>query len=328
MLCQANELSGLSEWITTTYKALSAERLHKHLMIFFALPRILDTDDSFSNFSEYLDYLASANPHTLRDKVVNDFCDKLGDTPETLLSDADTFLRRINAVYSPKYVERGMTFDSAPYADAFTLLNHPEALQQTVLEHLRYMWHTHLQPEWERTLPLLQESVSAFSVMDYHGMNGYEAARTITGRDVPDFWSKLNSVEEVIFAPSAHLGPYVSLMIRNTRGIVFFGARIPRGATIKSSSLGRSELLVRLNALTDDTRLMILELLTMHEELCAQDIMTMLNLSQSSASRHLRQLTATGYLNERRRDVAKCYTLNMERIEDTLHALKYFLRKR
>jgi DNA-binding transcriptional ArsR family regulator len=50
-------------------------------------------------------------------------------------------------------------------------------------------------------------------------------------------------------------------------------------------------------------------------------------LSQSSASRHLRQLTASGFLSERRRDVAKCYSLNKERIDDTMHALKDFLRK-
>ena len=90
-------------------------------------------------------------------------------------------------------------------------------------------------------------------------------------------------------------------------------------------SLGRSELLVRLNALADDTRLHILELLTREEELCAKDIMQTLNLSQSAASRHLRQLTATGFLNERRQETAKCYNLSAERIDDTLDALARFL---
>jgi hypothetical protein len=52
----------------------------------------------------------------------------------------------------------------------------------------------------------------------------------------------------------------------------------------------------------------------------------MLELSQSAASRHLRQLTATGYLVERRSQVAKCYSLNPARVDDTLRALKRFLR--
>ena len=84
-------------------------------------------------------------------------------------------------------------------------------------------------------------------------------------------------------------------------------------------------MLVRLNALADDTRLSILEMLVAEEELCAQDFINRLDLSQSSASRHLRQLTASGFLNERRRDVAKCYSLNSERIEDTMKALKRLL---
>jgi len=92
-----------------------------------------------------------------------------------------------------------------------------------------------------------------------------------------------------------------------------------------SSALSRSELLVRINGLADDTRLRILQLLVQEGELCAQDIITRLGVSQSSMSRHLSQLRATGYLTERRREVSKCYSLNTERIDDTLRALSHFL---
>jgi ArsR family transcriptional regulator len=94
-----------------------------------------------------------------------------------------------------------------------------------------------------------------------------------------------------------------------------------------SSALSRSDLLVRLSALTDDTRLRMLALLSQHDELCAQDIMVQLDLSQSAASRHLRQLSATGYITERRRDAAKCYSLNRERVDDTFRALDQFLAR-
>ncbi|MBC8099775.1 MAG: helix-turn-helix transcriptional regulator, partial [Armatimonadetes bacterium] len=53
-----------------------------------------------------------------------------------------------------------------------------------------------------------------------------------------------------------------------------------------------------------------------------------LDLSQSATSRNLRQLTATGYLIERRRETAKCYSLNRERIDDTMRALTWFFRTR
>ena len=106
---------------------------------------------------------------------------------------------------------------------------------------------------------------------------------------------------------------------------LFFGARQPQGIPGFSPDLSRSELLVRLNALADDTRLRILALFKEEEELCSPEIIERLALSQSAASRHLKQLSATGYLVERRREGAKCYCLNTDRIEDTLHALSQFM---
>jgi DNA-binding transcriptional ArsR family regulator len=107
---------------------------------------------------------------------------------------------------------------------------------------------------------------------------------------------------------------------------LLFGARLPLGSSVNAPDLSRSELLVRLSALADDTRLQILQLLKDEGELCSQDVQQMLALSQSAGSRHLKQLTATGYLTERRLEGSKCYSLNNERIEDTLQALSYFLK--
>ena len=53
--------------------------------------------------------------------------------------------------------------------------------------------------------------------------------------------------------------------------------------------------------------------------------MARLDVSQSAASRHLRQLSATGYLTERRRAGEKCYSLNRGRVSNTFHALDQFL---
>ena len=163
-------------------------------------------------------------------------------------------------------------------------------------------------------------------------MSAFDAIETVTGRNMrgKDFFEdKLEKADKLIFMPSAHLGPYISWGETADEGtmLFFFGARPPKNAKMKSTALSRSELLVRLNALADETRLKMLEMLTESEELCAQDFITGLDLSQSSASRHLRQLTASGYLTERRRDVAKCYSINPDRIDDTIHALKTFLNK-
>jgi DNA-binding transcriptional ArsR family regulator len=176
--------------------------------------------------------------------------------------------------------------------------------------------------------PMVQESVSAFQQFDLSGLSALEAARTVTGQDLSEKWEQaVAEARRVVFVPSAHIGPYVGKFKGERTLWMLFGARLPAGAQGGSSALSRSDLLVRLGALTDDTRLLILGLLSQHEELCAQDIIARLDLSQSAASRHLRQLSATGYLTERRRDGAKCYSLNRDRVDDTFRALGHFLTK-
>jgi ArsR family transcriptional regulator len=89
--------------------------------------------------------------------------------------------------------------------------------------------------------------------------------------------------------------------------------------------LSRAEIVVRLSALADDNRLRILQLVSEQGELAFQEIMARLTLSQSAASRHLKQLSATGYLSERRCNGAKCYHLDPKRIEGTIQAVSSFL---
>ncbi|MBA2284108.1 MAG: metalloregulator ArsR/SmtB family transcription factor [Ktedonobacteraceae bacterium] len=64
--------------------------------------------------------------------------------------------------------------------------------------------------------------------------------------------------------------------------------------------MGRGELRARLAALADETRLRIVDLLVQQDEMHAQDIIAALDLSQSSVSRHLKQLVSMKYLYERR----------------------------
>jgi ArsR family transcriptional regulator len=79
-----------------------------------------------------------------------------------------------------------------------------------------------------------------------------------------------------------------------------------------------------LAALSDDNRLRILGLIRERGELCAQEIIDLLGLTQSTCSRHLRQLTASGYLHERRQEIGKCYSLNLERFADTARAIESY----
>jgi DNA-binding transcriptional ArsR family regulator len=217
-------------------------------------------------------------------------------------------------------------FDPAIETEAYTLFIDPPRMQDVIVTHLRTMWEQVLAAEWERVLPMLQESVNAFSQLDLAGLTGLEAARQILGQDRDgDCPGLIADARQIIFAPSAHLGPYIGKFREGETLWILFGARLPDGVQARSSALSRSDLLVRLGAVTDDTRLRILELLSQQGEQCAQDIIMRLDLTQSAVSRHLRQLSATGYVAERRRDGAKCYSLKRERIGDTFRAFERFL---
>jgi ArsR family transcriptional regulator len=243
-------------------------------------------------------------------------------TTEKLMSDRAAFID-----FAPAATE--IEADAELWSEAFDLLHAPTQLVARLRDHVRYIWEQFLAEEWERALPALRESVEAFSRINMSNLTLYEAIRTVTGRDMRGkFTAKEDTVERIVFVPSPHLGPYVSRVSQGSTMYMGYGARLPRGAQTLASPLSRSELLIRMNALADDTRLRILEMLTEREELCAQEIIETLGLSQSSVSRHLSQLSATGLLSERRREVSKCYSLNTERIVDTVRALTNFLSRR
>ena len=196
------------------------------------------------------------------------------------------------------------------------------------------MWEKYLSREWERNKPLLEESVSAFQKLDLTSMDRFEAVKTVTNQDVLDEWQEwpwkvewLRQVCCVLLTPSPFIGPYVVKYIADNTFHVSYGARLPEGIQAVTSDLNRNDLNVRLNALADDTRLKMIQLIAEQGELSSQEIMNQLELSQSATSRHLKQLSATGFLKERRQTSAKVYEINEEFAEKTIGALAGFLQK-
>jgi len=125
--------------------------------------------------------------------------------------------------------------------------------------------------------------------------------------------------------PNPHIGPYVTRMYYGKNLLIVFGARIPEDSSIRIPELDRADIVARMSALADDTRLRILQMIAEHGELRSQEIIEEVELSQPSVSRYLTQLTATGYLQERRVNGSKAYALNRDRIEKTLKAVHKFL---
>jgi DNA-binding transcriptional ArsR family regulator len=327
------DLSGFGDWVGRTLAALTADQLQTNEMVSYQATVYL-AGVAWPSFPAWVDDIAQRDPYEIRDRSIAFFLDGIGDklgltanelpSPEELIADRDTYLGLVERSYRQK----GLPCDRPCHQREHDFLQDPVAHQQRIVRHLREMWEGHLAREWGRNLPMLRESVAAFQSIDYGGNPVTEMLPEITARDqVPRTWEAwLPETEHFIFIPSAHIGPYLLVIDRTgTTARIVFGARIPQGATVVSPALSRSELLMRLGALADDTRLRILELLAREGELSAQDVIVRLDISQSSASRHLRQLSATGYLVERRQEGAKIYRLNPKRLDDTLGDLKRFL---
>ena len=341
LLTRADMLSGLDDWVTRTLASLPAERLHQHELVFLGLYFAVEPTRSFPTFAAYIDDIARQTPETLRDRVFEAY-DRLGPCTEaqqmsaptdmpSLLADRQVFIQYLKERFSPDHVIESIE------TEAHALLNDPIRMRNQIVEHLQSMWQTVLAPEWARVTPMLQACVDAYQQIDFSGQTPTQVAESIVGHALTDDWrQKLGTVDRLICVPSAHLGPYLMKYSqwRNVPANVprtltlLFGARQPQGITATSPDLSRSELLVRLVALADDTRLRVLRLIAEQGEMCSPDIIRQLDLSQSAASRHLQQLTATGYLEERRREGAKCYSLSADHVDDTFRALLRYLQSK
>jgi ArsR family transcriptional regulator len=336
LLTEVSELSGLADWVIQTAAALPTDRMHKNHLVFGALDTIIyqcKPGPEYVDFNQFIRDYAAQNPYQLVENYWEQQAaiptnypeswtqDKPIPTSEEIMSSRQSYADFMSTLF-PNCGDQNL------WDEAYDLLQDPPQLLEMITEHLQVMYEEYVAPEWQRVQPMLQESVAAFQKLDYSNLTVYEAIRAVTGRIMHGKLNKkLESVEQLVFVPTAHIGPYVGKALLGDTLYVLFGARLPRGAQSSSSDLSRAELLIRLNALTDDTRLKILELLTRHDELCAQDIIEQLSLSQPTISRHLSQLSATGYITERRREVAKCYSLNTDRVVDTLRALTSFLSR-
>jgi DNA-binding transcriptional ArsR family regulator len=330
----SKEYSGLSQWVYETTTALSEERTHLNNLILSCFWDAVMTDSSRSGFVAYLDDLMNQDPTSLRDRVLNklrqiarkkaiQFEERAFPTNDELIEDRALYLNLIEKLHHGK----DALCDRDLFTEAHALLKKSTTLHKTITTHLRWMWEKCLAPEWDRTRPMLEKSVEAFQKICLEKLSPLEAVRIVVGRDLRthDYDTDLNHAEEIIFVPSVHVGPYVIVLKSEKTIWIAFGARVPEGVPARSAALTRSELLVRLTALADETRLHILELLKEHGELSSQEVMDRLRLSQSSASRHLIQLCATSFLLERRQERTKYYRINPEKLDSVSLALQSFL---
>lgn len=328
LLSQVDKFSGLGEWINTTAVEMEPSIWERHRVVTEGLYFALVPQHRHASFEALIESLAESDPVALRDKVLDSYCCKAPTENiesyrvngwESVLRSEDAYIEFMYERFEPDQI------DESVERAAYNYLVDPPAMLNLIVTHLRYMWQEYMAEEWKRVLPTVTESVAAFQKVDLSTMSLAQATQFITGRE-PDekFEESVREAKKIVFVPNTHGGPYV--LKYHGDGIVWmtFGARVPEGTQSASPDLQRSDLLVRLTALADETRLRILAIIRERGETCSQELIDEMGISQSSISRHLRQLAATGYLVEHRTEAGKCYRLNTERIGETLQALDGF----
>jgi DNA-binding transcriptional ArsR family regulator len=316
--------SGLGDWIVQTAAAMSPE-LRRDNEIAGQLFDLIDLDDDPMEFPALIKRIEQQDMAEAIKKLVQHIAEKENIDPDQILKTKDSYVELINSFF----VNKGEDCNREMIAAAYDYMIDPEAARTFLIQHLKMMWSKYLEAEWNRVRPVLYETAAVFDQLDLSDLTPLEAIQAVTGRDMTAFW-KDDETEELIFVPSTHTGPYMSQwgMDEKRRTFIIYGARVPEGVETTSTELSLRDLLVQFTALADDSRLRILSLLTHNRELSSQDFQQMLDLSQSAASRHLRQLVATGYLNERRRDLNKVFSLNPQRVQETAAAMRILLSRK
>lgn len=337
LISKAEDEPGIHEWVTKTRLQMSSEERFRHKLVTIGFHYSILPQVPGASFEAYLEDLESTPPSKLRERLLKAYSEicLTGKIPEDqnqpvdweeVLTSAKNYVEFLRARFGDHLT------DEEVETRAYEYVIDPAALKQLVTGHIRWFWKNYLQAEWTRVRPMLEESAKAFNQIDYSNMTRMQMIEFVTGKDVssePKLQSKwandLEQASKLVFIPNAHIGPYIRADKIQDILYFYFGAHLPEGSDIRVPELDRAEIVSRISALADDTRLQILQLIAERGEMRSQEIMEVVNLSQPSVSRYLSQLTAAGFLQERRANGAKAYILNEDRIEKTLQAVRAFL---
>jgi DNA-binding transcriptional ArsR family regulator len=326
---------GIHEWVPKTHAQMSSEEQFRHKLVTIGFHYSILPQVPGSSFESYLDQLESTPPSEFRNRLLNAYSQicftkqsqGIENQPvdwDEVLSSANNYVAFLRSRFGDELI------DEEVETRAYQYVIDPAALKQLITGHIRWFWKNYLQAEWTRVRPMLEESAKAFNQIDFSDKTRVEIVQFITGKDISEtkWGDQLLNAKDLIFIPNAHIGPYIRTTKVQDSFYIYFGAHLPEGSNIRVPELDRAEIVSRISALADDTRLQILQLIAERGEMRSQEIMEVINLSQPSVSRYLSQLTAAGFLQERRANGAKAYILNEDRIEKTLKAVSAFLLDR
>lgn len=337
-------LSGINHWPIDTFNSLSREEGLRHRLIFNGFYFTIMPTRSWTSFPDYLKHLGNKSPNAIIDKLLSSYLKKANPLPEcikkflTVQSDINrelileseesylTFLNCINETPQNCCCEIDIELEK----EAYKLMKTPLAMRNIIVNHLQMVWDSYLAKEWINVKSIGLDSVNSFNNIDFNNKDIFEVIKLITDKDCSLIFkdytlNRMRTIKRFIFIPSPHVGPYINKFFQGDSMWIFFGARVPSGSKFEAPRLDHQGIITNLGALADSTRLKIVKHIATIGERSSVEIIQDLNLSQSAASRHLKQLSATGLLNERRGPNGKYYSINEDRIRSTFQSVNNYL---
>lgn len=124
--------------------------------------------------------------------------------------------------------------------------------------------------------------------------------------------------KKFVFMPSV-FSPYKAIRF-------FYDYQILIYSTGKSE-FTNSDAINKLKAISDESRLKIIEILRKNGPMIGKDLAKNLNIANSTLSHHIEQLSSAGFLNEERVKNSKYYSINTNSLDGLIEYLSELLKK-
>jgi DNA-binding transcriptional ArsR family regulator len=215
---------------------------------------------------------------------------------------------------------------SGPDAErlARVALDDPGEVLRQFIEILEEYWENAFRHEWERLEPLLADVVTAagreLATAGPYAFLSQLNPRLRAARDegclwidkMPDGDVSMAPGGQLVLMPSVYIWPHLGVELNETLPSIVYPA--PFMTEEARPRIPPQELLRVLRALGDDTRLRALRLIAEHPR-STQELAQLVNVSESSLSKHLRLMSEAGILTTRRQGYYVLYEIAPARID-------------
>ena len=249
LIAKAEDEPGIHEWVSKTRMQMSNEERARHLLVTIGFHYSIQPQEPGMSFEAYLNDLEKTPPSVLRERLLNAYAGicmteegkKRFSEPvdwEEILSSAKSYVEFLRSRFGDELTDAEME------SKAYEYVIDPAALKQLITGHLRWLWKNHLQPEWNRIRPILEESARAFNQIDYSDMTRVQMVEFVTGKEINELkWGdQLEKSKELVFIPNAHFGPYMRATMIGDIFYIHFGAHLPEGSEVRVPELDRAEI--------------------------------------------------------------------------------------